>query len=359
MYVGNVGDYSGVLGTLFGASQPTLEVWAKYTNAHGGLNGHPVVVISADSGGDPSTDETDVQQMVQQDHVIAMLGPMDVLDYNGSLQYLVGINMPVIGGFLAADEFFDHPNFFPEGASGFDLAEVGIPVAVRQGFKKAAVVYCVETPLCQQGASVLQGSGGSVAKSGGTLVYSAATSLTSPSFTSQCLGAQGAGAQVIELILDAASIERFAQDCAAQNYNPLYETVSLGAVPSLDTVPQLNGLILPSNTFPFTANSTPATQAFQTAMSEDSPATPVGVAASMEWTSGQLLLAGSKDLGTNPTSAQLTAGLDSLKEDTLDGLTVPLTFNAGGDPTIPSCVFVMKIQGGTWTAPNGLTDSCL
>jgi hypothetical protein len=67
-------------------------------------------------------------------------------------------------------------------------------------------------------------------------------------------------------------------------------------------------------------------------MSEDSPATPVGVAASMEWTSGQLLLAGSKDLGTNPTSAQLTAGLDSLKEDTLDGLTVPLTFNCRRRP---------------------------
>ena len=353
--VGNVGDYSGVLGALLGPAQGGLEVWAKYTNAHGGLNGHPVQVIIADSGGDPSLDQTDVEQMVQQDHAIAMVGDMDILDTTGNQQYLISRGMPVVGGDLAGNIYFTSPNYFPEGASFTTLAPVGITAAIREGKKNVGMVYCVETPFCEAGVSGLPAA---VASAGGRLTYDAAASLTSPSFTSQCLGAQSEGVQVLELLLDAASITRFAEDCAAQGYNPLYETVSLGAVPSLDSVPQLNGLILPTSTFPFVSGSSPATSAFQTAMSDYDPSQPAGPAASIEWTSGQLVAAGAGQMGPTPSSAELTAGLDALKNNTLNGLTVPLTFHAGSTATVPNCVFLQEIRDGTWIAPNGLSAVC-
>jgi len=357
--LGNVGDYSGVLGALFGPAVPALEVWAKYTNAHGGLNGHPVQVVIGDTGGDPSTNQTDVEQMYEQDHMLAMVGNMDVLDYTGSEQYLLSNHIPAVGSDMAGPEYFSAPNFFPEGSEMDALGEVGIPAAIREGKKNVGAVYCVETPLCQGEITPLLGSNGSVAQAGGKMVYEAAASLTSPSFTSQCLGAQSAGVQVLEMVLDAGSIQRLAQDCAAQGYNPLYETVSVGAIPSLDQVPQLNGLILPTTTFPFLDDSNPATQAFQTAMKEYSPSSPVGPAASIQWASGELVLAGSKDLGADPTATELIAGLDTLKDTTLGGLTVPLTFNAGKDATVPNCVFLQTIKNGSWVDTNGDTPVCV
>ncbi len=356
--IGNVGDYSGVLGALLGPAQPALGVWVKYINAHGGLAGHPVQLISADTGGDPSTNQTDVQQLVQEDHVLAMVGDTDILDFTGSEQYLVEHGIPDIGGVLPGNEFQVNPTFFPEGAPFTLLAAIAIPTAIHEGYDKVGAVYCIETALCQTTLTQLPGPAGVVAQAHGQFVYEAAASLTSPSFTSQCLGAQSAKVQVLELILDAASITRFAQDCAAQGYDPLYETVTVGAIPSLDTIPQLNGLILPNYTFPFTANSSPATEAFQTAMQDYSPTTPIGPAASIEWASGQLLKAGSADLGPTPTYPQLIAGLDTLKNDTIGGLTVPLTFAAGKDAVVPNCVFLSKIQSGTWIAPNGLNPVC-
>ncbi len=39
--LGNVGTYSGLIGAIFSGAQQALQAWAAYTNAHGGLNGHP------------------------------------------------------------------------------------------------------------------------------------------------------------------------------------------------------------------------------------------------------------------------------------------------------------------------------
>jgi branched-chain amino acid transport system substrate-binding protein len=346
--LGNIGDYSGVVAPVLAPAEDGLEVWAKYVNAHGGLNGHPVQLIIANTQGDPSTDEIDVQQMIEQDHVIAFVSNMDVLDYTGSEQYLVQHDIPAIGGY-GAPFMYSEPNFFPDGPTLADFAALGLPAAIHEGKKNIGIVYCIETPLCGTEVPPISGPNGTVAESGGKLVYTAAASLTSPSFTSQCLGAQSAGVQVMEVVMDAASVIRFAQDCALQGFDPLYETVSVAGLPSLDTVPQLNGLVLPVSTFPWIDTSTPGEEEFQTAMKDYDSAATVGPSTAIGWTAGQLVSAGSADLGSAPTGAQLMAGLDTLKNTTLNGLTPgPLTFHAGSNATIANCVYIVVIHNGGW-----------
>ncbi len=45
-----------------------------YVNAHGGVNGHPLKLVSLDSGANPSTDATNALQLITADHAIAITG---------------------------------------------------------------------------------------------------------------------------------------------------------------------------------------------------------------------------------------------------------------------------------------------
>jgi branched-chain amino acid transport system substrate-binding protein len=60
------------------------------------------------------------------------------------------------------------------------------------------------------------------------------------------------------------------------------------------------------------------------------------------WTSGLLLAAVSRPVSRAPliTSAEILKGLDSLKGDTLDGMSPPLTYHAG-KPNTTDCWFWM------------------
>jgi branched-chain amino acid transport system substrate-binding protein len=77
------------------------------------------------------------------------------------------------------------------------------------------------------------------------------------------------------------------------------------------------------------------------------------------WASGELFEAAAKagKLGNNPTRAQLIAGLYKLKGATLGGLTPPLTFNKN-KPNSVSCIFIVDVDAGAITLPQGLTPYC-
>ena len=46
-----------------------------------------------------------------------------------------------------------------------------------------------------------------------------------------------------------------------------------------------------------------------------------------------------------------------MKDETLDGLTVPLTFTEG-KPTIINCYYTLGIKDGEFTEPDGLKTKC-
>jgi branched-chain amino acid transport system substrate-binding protein len=63
-------------------------------------------------------------------------------------------------------------------------------------------------------------------------------------------------------------------------------------------------------------------------------------------------------LGENPTGEDVLRGLWSLRDDTLGGLTVPLTFREGQRASPTFCYWPVRIQGGQWTAPQGSQPIC-
>jgi branched-chain amino acid transport system substrate-binding protein len=80
------------------------------------------------------------------------------------------------------------------------------------------------------------------------------------------------------------------------------------------------------------------------------------------WTAGKLFEAAVAKLGDAAKSKPLTAamiidGLHQIKNDTLGGLTGPLTFTNGPTPS-NGCFFYEKLTDKGWTAPRGSKPVC-
>jgi branched-chain amino acid transport system substrate-binding protein len=81
----------------------------------------------------------------------------------------------------------------------------------------------------------------------------------------------------------------------------------------------------------------------------------------MSWASGMLLKdaikAGGLTSSDTPTPAEVVKGLLSLKGDTVDGLTPPLTFVAGQPHNI-NCWFTARVRNGVPSLVNKGQKSC-
>src|SRR5581483_10389222 len=78
--IGSVGWLSGPVGSVTKGSVEAVEVWAKWINDNGGLDGHPIVHIAGDDGGEPARHQAIVQEFVEKRGVIAfVMNPEDTV----------------------------------------------------------------------------------------------------------------------------------------------------------------------------------------------------------------------------------------------------------------------------------------
>ena len=357
--IGNIGTYSGInSGNFLGAGQ-TLQAWADWTNANGGVDGHKIKVISLDDAGVASTSVNDIKQLVS-DHVLAIVG-MSSGDDADWASYIQSTGVPVIGGSTPLPDFASNPDYFPVGAT----ANNSVPdllLYAKNVLKQTTGGYlgCEEAPVCSALEPVYASAYTAI---GGTLAYNTLFSSSAPSYAAQCLAAQSAGVQDLEIIGPAPVIPKIAQDCQSQGYNPtlllndVVLTASLGY--SIGTADAVFG----ADAVPFNVTSTPATKAFHAALAKYEPSVLAHADFNQDdadtWASGQLFAAAAKaaNLGNKPTPKQLVAGLYKLKGVTLGGLTPPLTFNKG-KPNSISCIYIMSIFHGSIIEPQGLKRYC-
>jgi branched-chain amino acid transport system substrate-binding protein len=72
--IGFSGPLTGPI-ALYGEQELKIDkAYFNYVNAHGGVNGHPLQIVSLDSQGDPSVDATNTTQLITQSHIILMTG---------------------------------------------------------------------------------------------------------------------------------------------------------------------------------------------------------------------------------------------------------------------------------------------
>jgi branched-chain amino acid transport system substrate-binding protein len=356
--VGQIGSDSGLIGSIFGGAQPGAEVWAGYVNEHGGLNGHKVHLITADDQTNPSTALSEAQTMVQQDHVIAFIALANPLTIPTIAPYLEQEKVPVIGGGdLAESTWFTNPDFFPQGASLRITLSGALEQGIDHGDKKIGVIVCVEFALiCSNASSLIDQTAPTI---GGQVVYSASVSLAQPDYTTECIDAKSAGANVLFLGMDNASQIRFINDCDNQDYHPQITTLSIAADSLELTSPVTVGTYTAGPVFPFNVVA-PATATFDQSFQEITGAPATSEPEANAWVSGLVLQTAAKNFPvSNPTSADVLAGLYQIKDDDFGGLTSAMTYVQGQVTASPTCYYPLDVVQGGYSAPYGMQPQCL
>jgi branched-chain amino acid transport system substrate-binding protein len=358
--IGNIGTYSGDNSANFANGDKVMQAWADYTNAHGGINGHKVKVITMDDAGVGSTSVNDVKKLVQSDHVLAIVGMSsgDSADWDS---YTTAHNVPVIGGSTPVPDFFQRANWFPVGTTANEsVPDLLLYAKQTLDETSGAYLYCVEAPVCSQLEPVYAGAYKAI---GGNLAYVSSFSSTAPSYAPECLAAQSKNVQDLEIVGPAPVVPKIAQDCQQQGYNPHILLNDVVLTPSLASSLGTARAVFGADALPFNETGTAAAKTFHAALQKYEPSVLNGSSFTqideVDWASGELFAAAAEagDLGNKPTSKQLEAGLYKLKGETLGGLTPPLTFHKG-KPTTVSCIFIMGISNGKITEPQGVTPFC-
>lgn len=343
--IGNVSTLSGILGELFAPMVPALTTFVASQNACGGLNGHKIKLYFEDDQGDGSTAITKVQKLVQQNKILAFVGNIQVTTIDAIVPTIKNLGVPIIGGDIITNTWFQNPLIFPQGP-GIQSVAYGYLSAIKNDFKETttAHVWCIEVArACETVNAALNQLAPSV---GVEIVRSAQVSLTQPSFVQQCLDFKNSGAKTVILSMDAASDVRFARSCEQVGWFPkvLANPLGVGNQKQFFGNKWLANTIIPTNSFPHMASDTPATKYFQDNMRKYSPGVDTGGAASLGWSAGALLVAASAGLSAeNPTTAQLLDALYEFKGQkftNLGGLSPsPLTYAKGGNPRVPYCLY--------------------
>ncbi len=359
--VGFLCSCSGTFGYIGVGMYDVYQAWVKTVNASGGINGHPVQVIYEDDALNPSTAETDAQDVLS-DGVVAIV---DASALDSVWEKTVATaKVPVVGSTITSPPFYTNADFFTEGETNDSLVAAIVATMKQAGAKKFGQIYCAEAVQCQEAVPLIQAAG---AKIGLDDVFNAQISATAPNYLAQCVAARENQVQAVFIGDGAPIIAKVGQDCAQQGYTPTY-VIEGNSVSSITTsAPGMrNTLWAQFNYLPYFGTSAPV-KAMDAAVDKYFPGlrsnttdwTQQGVGA---WPSGILLedavKAGGLTTGETPTSAEILKGLHTIKDNTLDGWSPPLTFTSG-KPVSVDCWYTGRVQNGVPKLVDGGKLTCL
>jgi branched-chain amino acid transport system substrate-binding protein len=358
--VGVICDCTGAFAGVLTDGAKVYQAWANTVNTAGGINGHPVKVDLVDDQSNPGNSLTDVQNLVNQDHVVALLDETDLDETWAS--FAKAHNVPVIGANITEAPFYTNSDFYAEGATEDALFPGVIDAAKGAGATNIGLLYCAEAVQCQEGVAPMKQLSATM---GLPLKYNGEISATAPNYTAQCVAAQQAGVTSLFIADIAAVAAKVAQDCSQQGYHPVYVLDGVDIDPQFPTTPGLkDNLVGPVDDLPFYANS-PVNTAMNAAIDKYYPGLESDInytmAGANAWQSGLLLEAAAKAGGltasATPTSAELITGLTSLKGETLNVTAPGLTYAAGKANPV-DCWFTYQLKNGVFSLPNGTKQTC-
>jgi branched-chain amino acid transport system substrate-binding protein len=353
LVIGTIGNFSGPGGEP--SHLAGLQAWVDSVNASGGIKGRQIKLIVEDDQGDATMSQADIRQLVQVDHVLAIVSPEASGTESGWASYVQQQHVAVVGGEADTTVWFTNSSFFPSGATVLTSLEMQAYAVKAAGKNSFGAVYCAEAAVCKQVLPALQGYAKAFQLDMST---SAAIAVAAPSYTAQCLAARQAGAQALIVDASYAAGSRFAPACAQQGYSPVYVIPSGAFDNRYLQVSQMNGAYVPTTNALWFAG-TPAVNQFKAAMAKYEPGTALGPNPMSGWSGGALFEAAAESLPANPTPADVFTALYALpKNDTLNGLTPPLNFHSGAPASQVTCFFLGQIENGQLTAPKGTAPIC-
>jgi branched-chain amino acid transport system substrate-binding protein len=339
-----------------GPSEDVIQAWASYTNANGGINGHPVKVISEDDAGDPAKSLQAAKKLVETDKVMAIVGQQSLQDAAWE-KYVTDKGIPVVGGIALEPTYLTSPSFYPSGST-LPLMLYGIvEQAKKAGKTKLGLFYCAESPVCATLGPILEGLGALE----GVEVTAQKVSSTAPNYTAPCLALKQDGVDSLFIGMSSTLVPTIIDACAKQGYTPL-NIASGGTTSGVWTEnPNLVGTTISATNAVYTDDSIPAVKEFLTALDDYVPGLTDDPQFSYPlinpWAGGQLFKAAGEAAKLTPDSTpeDVKKGLYALKDETLGGLAPPLNFTEG-KPAFPACYFAAEITEDGYAPLDGNAD---
>lgn len=360
--IGNVGTWSGPLGAGFAGAVVGSQLWARTVNEAGGIDGHPVKVISLDDAGDPSRSKANVKELVEKRGAVAFMADFSPITRSAHSDYLREKGIPVVAGDQGTPEWHKSPVYFRAGSNAMVLVYGAVYEAAHAGKRKLAFAYCVEIPDCKTASVVGRQAAG---EQGMSMVYEAGISVGQPDFTAECLQAQRSGADTIYVLGDPNTVGRFTRSCDRQGYHPLFIGASAGIDSNLAKATGIQGGLRATQPQPpwFLRAGTPAIAAYAAARERYAPGAKEGQDVIIGWIAGKMIeqaLANAAPLGATVAPADFLRGFGRYRNETVGGLIPPTTFTAG-EPTTDqgNCWYATSVEAGKWTAPNGAKPTCI
>ena len=337
-----------------------LQAWVDWQNAHNGINGHPIHLITKLDPGNPGVALTQVQSLVGQ-HIVALIDS-DSEDDASWTSYISKQPVAVFPVGFNSLKMASSTDQFSTVVSQYYLFDEIMTAAQKAGGHKMAVLYCAENPACKQTVAPLTAAG---KQFGVPVVFNASVLTSSPNYTAQCLAAKSAGADVMFIADGTAPTLAVAASCAQQGYTPHQVSDEAAYSQQMAGKPGWDGFLGTQDNIPFFVTSTPGSKAMHDAYAKYESSVPTnpqyGVAETLLWTTGLLIAAGAAEGGvgtTNPmTGSALKDGVYALHSTNLGGMTPTLTF-VPGQPQENHCWFWAGVQNSQWNLPFGLTTTC-
>jgi branched-chain amino acid transport system substrate-binding protein len=356
--VSETGPDSSSLYTGAGA----YKAWADWTNANGGINGHPVDVVVLDDKQTPSVGLADVHTLIDADHVLA-ISSLGIGAIPNLGPYAAQKGVPVVGGPYVASwgTSLGHPNVFLSQSSIYAEYAIEGSMAKSLGATKLGDVLLAQAAGSGQGKQW-----GYIAQQNGlTHVKEVAVSFGQPSYVAECLALKQAGADVLGEAVPAQPLDQLVDQCAEQGYHPIVLGQDVLLEPNWLTDPNWAKGASTIPTFPYFDTSIPGVATFNQVMHQYYPSlfkTEAIGAATEAWAAMTVIGAAAKlgNLGSSSTPAQMTAALHAIpKGSTFDGVTPPLDYANGGNLQPPTCAYAAKVSQGQFQLLNGGSRICV
>jgi branched-chain amino acid transport system substrate-binding protein len=353
--IGWIGTITTATGVAPNEAKDGMDSWVRWTNSHGGINGHPVQVVTyADDKADPAVGLAAVKDMVENQHVIAIVGSNASSTQQTWAPYVLSKRIPVVGGSLVDSTWFTNAMFYPNGGSVVTNIWGQMKSAAEAGNKKVAVILCTEIAACAQAQPLFTKNATDV---GMQMVYNALASRTQASYTAECLAAKSAGAEAVANFTNAVVMAR---DCARQNYNPFWVSADggfgLSIIKQQPSLGKAVGSAEQWNCLDSTLSLQTA-QDYRAALKQSHPEWAPGgknydlalSGSCTSWAGGQefakAITNANVGAGATATSDDVIKGLSMFNKETLGGIVPPLTFSDGSKPNPQvTCTFLYKWQ---------------
>jgi len=351
--VGSLITRTGFAAADFGAELDGVNAYLKMVNSQGGVNGRTIVMRYAlDDASSPSADTQLVHQLVNQDHVFAVVGVGTV--FFSGLPYLVSTKTPTFG-YATEDDWSPAPNLFAAYGSYINFASASAPVAYAVKQAKATKVGIVAYNVAQSAKECSALSSG-LKKLKLTVAYTN----TSVPFLGQmspfATKMKQEGVNYVISCMDEGgdlSLVRALQNVGLSSVHTLwfdgYDRVALQHYPSVYANAQFLVQHLPFEAAAAFPGKFPGLETYLTAMAAANKSSTYSESAMEGWLSAALFVGGLQRAGRNLTQAGLINAVNSITNFTGGGLTTPVNWQlAHRKDTPPACEAFVGVSGSSF-----------